>query len=198
MDSPSMIRVLIVDDHPVVRQGLVRLLSRAGFEVVGEAAAGREGISLAKELSPDLVLWDLAMEGGGLGAVEKLKRAAPGARVLVLTALADPLLSREAVRAGADGFLAKTCPPDELVEAVRACARGEAVFPFGAELTPREEELLALLSAGLPNRRIAEELGISPKTVEAHLESLKRKLGCPSTAELKALAVRRLGGKGAD
>jgi len=137
------------------------------------------------------VLWDLAMPGGGLAAIKRLREAAPQARILVLTALDDPLLSREAAAAGADGFLAKTCAPGELVAAVRASARGERVFPQGPELSPREEELLSLLSQGLSNREAAERLGISVKTVESHLENLKRKLGCKSTAELRARALRR-------
>ncbi|MBC7099532.1 response regulator transcription factor [Candidatus Bipolaricaulota bacterium] len=186
-----MIRVLIVDDHPVVREGLARLLSRAGMYVVGEAGSGEEGVGLARGLSPQVVLWDLAMPGGGLAAIKRLREAAPQARILVLTALDDPLLSREAAAAGADGFLAKTCAPGELVAAVRACARGERVFPQGPELSPREEELLSLLSQGLSNREAAERLGISVKTVESHLENLKRKLGCKSTAELRARALRR-------
>jgi len=186
-----MIRVLIVDDHPVVREGLARLLARAGLTPVGEAASGEEGIRLARELEPDVVLWDLAMPGGGLSAIGRLREAAPEARVFILTALDDPLLAREAARAGADGFLAKTCPPEELVEAVRACARGEACFPHLPCLSPREEEVLALLSQGLSNREIAERLAVSVKTVESHLEKLKEKLGCASTAELRARALRR-------
>ena len=186
-----MIRVLIVDDHPVVRQGLARLLSQAGLNPVGEAATGEEGIRLAGELSPEVVLWDLAMPGGGLSAIERLRAAAPKARVLILTALDDPLLAREAARAGADGFLAKTCPPEELVEAVRACARGERCFPGLPRLSPREEELLGLLATGISNRELASRLGISVKTVESHLENLKAKLGCKSTAELRARALRR-------
>ncbi|HHE47693.1 MAG TPA: response regulator transcription factor [Candidatus Acetothermia bacterium] len=186
-----MIRVLIVDDHPVVREGLARLLARAGLTPVGEAASGEEGIRLARELQPDVVLWDLAMPGGGLPAIGKLKTAVPGVRVLVLTALDDPLLSREMARAGADGFLGKTCTPEELTRAVRACAQGIPFFPCLPELSPREERVLDLLAQGLSNRAIAERLGISVKTVESYLENLKRKLGCASTAELRARALRR-------
>lgn len=186
-----MIRVLIVDDHPVVRKGLARLLSRADIEVVGQAASGEEGVRLARDLSPDVVLWDLAMPGGGLTGIGRLRRGSPGVRVLVLTALDDPLLAREVARAGADGFLAKTCPPEELVAAVRACGQGRGYFPQLPCLSPREEEVLSLLSKGLSNREIAERLAISVKTVESHLEKLKAKLGCGSTAELRARALRR-------
>ena len=186
-----MIRVLIVDDHPLVRRGLARLLSRAGMEPVGEAATGEEGLRLAEELEPDVVLWDLAMPGGGLGAIQRLRTAAPKARVLILTALDDPLLAREAARAGADGFLAKTCPPEELISTVRACARGNRCFPTLPCLSSREEEVLGLLSQGLSNREIADRLSVSVKTVESYLEKLKAKLGCASTAELRARALRR-------
>jgi len=186
-----MIRVLVVDDHPVVRQGLSHLLSQAGMEVVGEAASGEEGMALTRELAPDVVLWDLAMPGGGLSAIGKLKTAVPGVRVLVLTALDDPLLSREVARAGADGFLGKTCTPEELAQAVRVCAQGIPFFPRLPELSPREEKVLDLLAQGLSNRLIADKLGISVKTVESYLENLKRKLGCASTAELRARALRR-------
>ncbi len=186
-----MIRVLIVDDHPLVRRGLARLLSRAGMEPVGEAATGEGGLRLAEELEPDVVLWDLAMPGGGLGAIQRLRAAAPKARVLILTALDDPLLAREAARAGADGFLAKTCPPEELISTVRACARGNRCFPTLPCLSSREEEVLGLLSQGLSNREIAARLSVSVKTVESYLEKLKAKLGCASTAELRARALRR-------
>lgn len=186
-----MIRVLVVDDHPVVRQGLSHLLSQAGMEVVGEAESGKQGLRLSTELQPDVVLWDLAMPGGGLSAIGELKTAVPGVKVLVLTALDDPLLSREVAQAGADGFLGKTCTPEELIQAVRACAQGTPFFPCLPELSPREEKVLDLLAEGLSNRLIAERLGISVKTVESYLENLKRKLGCASTAELRARALRR-------
>lgn len=186
-----MLRVLLVDDHPLVREGLGRLLERAGARLVGWAQDGEAGLQLAKQLKPDLILWDLAMPGGGLTPLPRLREAAPQARVVVLTALDDPLVAREAAKAGAAGFLAKTCSPTELIRAITACARGEACFPQLPQLSPREEELLRGLAAGLPNRALAEELGISIKTVESHLEKLKKKLGCRSTAELRAWAVRR-------
>lgn len=186
-----MIRVLIVDDHPVVRAGLSRLLAREGIAVVGEAQTGEEGIALALELQPDVILWDLAMPGGGISGIPKLKAVAPEVRVMILTALDDPLLSREVMKAGADSFLAKTCHPDRLLAAVRACAQGKPHFPTFSPLSPREEELLALLSQGLTNREIAERLAVSVKTVENHIENLKAKLGLATTSELRALALRR-------
>ena len=188
-----MIRVLIVDDHPVVRRGLTRLLTGAGFEVVGEACTGQAGIERARELAPDVVLWDIAMPGGGLAAIRELTRRAPGVRVRVLTASDDPLLAREAAEQGADGFLAKTRPPEELISLVRECASGGGFPRPQADLSPRERELVELVAAGLSNKEIASRLEISVKTVEAHLEKLKRKLGFPSTADFKAWAIRRRG-----
>ncbi|MCR4392462.1 MAG: response regulator transcription factor [Candidatus Acetothermia bacterium] len=185
-----MIRVLIVDDHPIVREGLSRLLARRGLDVVGQAADGEEGTRLAAGLAPDVVVWDLAMPAGGVTGLSHLKRTAPGCRVLVVTALDDPWLAAEAARAGADGFLAKTASPEEFIAAIRACAEGRPAFPSVPELSPREEEVFALLGQGLANRDIAARLGISPKTVESHLERLKEKLGCASATELRALALR--------
>lgn len=186
-----MIRVLVVDDHPIVREGLVRLLAKAGIEVVGQAQDGGEGVRLAALLRPQVVLWDLAMPGGGFRGLANLANAAPEARVLVLTALDDPLLAREAARTGAAGFLAKTASPRELVAALNACAQGENAFPNLPELTPRERQVLSLLGEGLSNQEIADKLGISVKTVEAHLERLKGKFCCTSTAELRAQALKR-------
>jgi len=187
-----MIRVLIVDDHAVVRDGLARLLAEAGIEVVAAARDGDDGARLASEHTPDLVLWDLAMPGGGMVGLARLRQAVPESRVLVITALDDPWLAAEAARAGAHGFIAKTSSPAELVAAVRACVGGHLWQP-PCPLSPREGEVFTLLGAGLPNREIAHRLGISVKTVESHLERLKEKLGCGSTAELRARAVRRGG-----
>ncbi|HAZ30031.1 TPA: DNA-binding response regulator [Candidatus Acetothermia bacterium] len=188
-----MIRVLIVDDHPVVREGLARLLAEAGIAVVAAARDGAEGARLAQEHRPDLVLWDLAMPGGGVAGLARLREAVPQCRVLVITALDDPWLAAEAARAGANGFLAKCSSPAELVAAVRDCVRGRPWHPSSPDLSPREGEVFALLSQGIPNRDIARRLGISVKTVESHLERLKDKLGCGSTAELRARAARRGG-----
>lgn len=187
-----MIRVLIVDDHPLVREGLARLLAEAGVEVVGAVGDGEEGGLLAAERTPDLVLWDLAMPDGGVAGLARLKKAVPRCRVLVITALDDPWLAAAVARAGADGFLAKCSSPDELVAAVHDCVRGRPWRP-PPPLSPREEEVFALLSQGFPNREIARHLGISVKTVESHLERLKEKLGCGSTSELRARALRRGG-----
>ncbi len=183
-----MIRVLIVDDHALVREGLSRLLQRAGCCVVGEAFDAASGLALAEQHMPDVVLWDLIMPGGGLHSLRELP---VGPRVLVLTAVDDVLLASEVRRAGAHGYLPKTVSAQELVDAVVRVARGEPVFPPIPDLSPREMQVLELVSGGCSNCAIAKGLKISVKTVEAHLERLKEKLGKESTAELRAWAARR-------
>ncbi|MBC7221303.1 response regulator transcription factor [Candidatus Bipolaricaulota bacterium] len=186
-----MIRVLIVDDHPLVREGLARLLAGHGIVVVGLAAEGEEGIRLARRERPDVVLWDLAMPGGGLGGLARLREAVPDSRILAVTALDDPWLGAEAARAGADGFLPKSSSPEELRTAILDCLQGRGPLPSPPALSPREEEVFRLLATGAPNPEIARSLGISIKTVESYLEGLKGKLGCRTTAELRARALRR-------
>lgn len=183
-----MIRVLIVDDHALVREGLSRLLERAGCCVVGEAVDAASGIALTEQLLPDVVLWDLIMPGGGLHSLRDLPR---GPRVLVLTAVDDVLLASEVHRAGAHGYLPKSVSPQELTDAVRRVARDRPVFPPIPDLSPREMQVLDLVSGGSSNCEIAGRLSISVKTVEAHLERLKEKLEKASTAELRAWAARR-------
>lgn len=186
----SMLRILVADDHPLVREGLRKLLSRAGFCVVGEAQTGEETLAKASELHPDLVIYDLVMPGGGLHGLQALCQRFPGVKVLAITALDAPTLAQEVLRAGAHGLVAKTADPEEILSAVHAVLRGELFLPKEAGLTAREEEVLALLGQGLRLAEIAERLGISVKTVESHLENLKEKLGCHSVPELRALALR--------
>jgi len=182
-------RILVADDHSLVREGLRRLLCRAGFDVV-EAENGEEAIKIAEELGPCLVLWDLLMPGGGLEGLRRLREKVPDAKILVLTALDTPGLSEEVLRAGAQGFVEKTADPEEILGAIRAVLRGETLVPPEESLTAREEEILRLLAQGLRLGEIAEKLGISSKTVESHLERLKEKLRCKSVPELRALALR--------
>ena len=145
-----MIRTLIVDDHPLVREGLARLLAGQGISVVGLAADGEEGIRLARTENPDLVLWDLAMPGGGLAGLARLKEAVPAVRVLAVTALDDPWLGAEAARAGADGFLSKASSPDELRVAIEDCLRGRGPFP-PPRVSPRaRKRCSASLRRGFP------------------------------------------------
>ncbi len=183
-----MTSVLIVDDHALVREGLARLLTRYGLRVVGRASSAEQGIALAHELRPDVVLWDLIMPGSGLDALPSLPQPV---RIVVLTAVDDALLACEVARAGAHAFLPKTSSPAELVEAIARVARGETVFPPLPELSRRELEVLEQLALGASNGDIAQRLGITVKTVESHIERLKEKLRKESAAELRAWATRR-------
>ncbi|MCC8909228.1 response regulator transcription factor [Curtobacterium sp. GD1] len=188
-------RVLVVDDHALVRSGLSAVLAATDdCEVVGEAATGEEGVALARELHPDVVVMDLSMPGaGGVAATAALRSAMPDVRVLVLTTFADDGRVRAALAAGATGYLLKDAAPDEVVRAVRAAARDEtpidprvarALLPGGTadtstdvRLPPRERDVLVRIARGLSNRQIATELGIAERTVKVHAGSLFRRIG---------------------
>ncbi|MDR6170595.1 response regulator transcription factor [Curtobacterium sp. SORGH_AS_0776] len=188
-------RVLVVDDHALVRSGLGAVLAATDdCEVVGEAATGEEGVALARELHPDVVVMDLSMPGaGGVAATAALRSAMPDVRVLVLTTFADDGRVRAALAAGATGYLLKDAAPDEVVRAVRAAARDEtpidprvarALLPAGTadtstdvRLPPRERDVLVRIARGLSNRQIATELGIAERTVKVHAGSLFRRIG---------------------
>ena len=193
-----MTRVLIADDHGVVREGLARLLPTAGdIEVVGTAADGAEAIALYEAHAPDVVLMDRSMpELDGTEATRRIVAANPEAAVVILTSFSDREQILAALDAGAIGYLLKDAGPAELIDGVRAAARGESPLhpkaarelltdrdgpgPAGAsdpDLTARENEILALLAKGLPNKRIALDLGISEKTVKAHVTSIFNSLG---------------------
>ncbi len=204
------IRVLLVDDHAVVREGLRTFLSlQEDLEVVGEAADGEEGVRAAERLRPDVVLMDLVMPRlDGVGAMRELRRRLPAARVIVLTSFADDARLLPAIRAGAAGYLLKDVHPRERARAVRAAHAGQALLdpvvaarlveevaaPAAADplasLTPREREVLALVSRGAPNGRIALELGISEKTVKTHVGHVLAKLGVTDRTQAALLAAR--------
>jgi DNA-binding NarL/FixJ family response regulator len=188
------IRVLLCDDHAVVREGLARLLERAdGIDVVGTAADGAEGVTAAVALRPDVVLMDLAMPNvDGIAATRRIRAEAPGTGVVVLTSFSDATRIHDALDAGALGYLLKDAEAAEVVRAIRAAARGEspldprvarAVLARGTTpaalsgMTAREREVLALLGTGLANKAIARRLGISEATVKAHLTRIFRQLG---------------------
>ncbi|HWT24878.1 MAG TPA: response regulator transcription factor [Solirubrobacteraceae bacterium] len=189
-----MIRVLIVDDHAVVRAGLERLLSQVDdFSVIGSAADGEEAVRVALEQRPDVVLMDLSMPNmGGIAATEAIVAAAPQVRVVVLTSYSDRDRILNALDAGAVGYLLKDADPPELIAGIRTAAGGESpLHPKAAtavlraraerrpvhELSDREREVLELVATGLSNQKIAVRLGISEKTVKAHLTSVFRQLG---------------------
>lgn len=206
------IRVLLVDDHAVVREGLRAFLSlQDGVEIVGEAADGEAGLRQAERLRPDVVLMDLVMPRlDGVGAMRELRRRLPATRVIVLTSFLDDERLLPAIRAGAAGYLLKDVEPQVLAQAVRTAHAGKALLdptvaarlvesiaqPAGAEprgaLTPREEEVLDLIRRGLPNKRIARELAISEKTVKAHVSHVLEKLGVTDRTQA-ALHAERAG-----
>jgi DNA-binding NarL/FixJ family response regulator len=188
-----MIRVLIADDHGVVRDGLARLLaSVADIDVVAAAADGEQAVALAREHRPDVVLMDLRMPGmDGSEATRRLLETDPDIQVVILTSFSerDEILS--ALDAGAIGYLLKDAEPDELIRGVRAAAQGDSPLdPKAARtligsrnagpshpLTDREREVLQLVARGLPNKLVARELGISEKTVKAHLTTVFQRIG---------------------
>jgi NarL family two-component system response regulator LiaR len=198
-----VIRVLIADDHAVVRQGLRTFLDlQEDIEVVGEAADGAEALDAAERLAPDVVLIDLVMPGvDGIEAIRRLREHAPDARAIVLSSFVDDDKLFPAVRAGAAGYLLKDVQPQELVEAIRTVHGGGALLhPQVAArlleemtedpLTPREREVLVLIGRGMPNKLIARDLGLSEKTVKAHVSSILGKLGVSDRTQAALYAVR--------
>ncbi len=205
-----MIRVLVAEDHAVVRSGLLQLLENADdIEVVGSAAGGEEAVSLAASERPDVVLMDLEMPDiDGIEATRRIRARQPDVNVVLLTAFSDRERILAAIDAGAVGYLLKDAEPDELVRGLEAAARGESpLSPKAAQalvaargetgghtqLTPREDEVLALLAEGLPNKLIARRLDISEKTVKAHLTSIFQRIGVSDRTQAALWAQRRQG-----
>ena len=207
------IRVLIVDDHAVVRQGLRTFLSlQDGIDVVGEASDGREAIAAAQRLRPDVVLMDLVMPRvDGVQAMRELRDHVPGARVIVLTSFLEDDRLLPAIRAGAAGYLLKNVEPSELARAVRTADAGDALIdPAVAArlvdalasdhrpeqpLTAREQDVLDLVARGYANKRIARELGIAEKTVKTHISHVLAKLGVSDRTQAALYATRAGGGR---
>ncbi len=202
------ISVLIVDDHPVVRQGLRVLLEvQDGIEVAGEAGDGDTALTLAASRAPDVILLDLKLPGrDGIAVLTELKARDSTARVLVLTSATDPASASLAMRSGAAGVLYKDVDPDALVRAIRSVHDGHLLLAPGAAgplvrsasatwggmdaLTSREREVLAELAQGRSNREIARALGVAEKTVKAHVSSVLAKLGVQDRTQAALLAVR--------
>jgi DNA-binding NarL/FixJ family response regulator len=188
-----VIRVLVVDDHRLVRAGLMTLLAAsADIDVVGEAADGAEGVKVAREVRPDVVLMDISMPVlDGVAATRQLLAELPETKVLALTSFSDRQRVADVTGAGATGYLLKDCGPDELLAAVRSAAAGHSPFdprvagallpnraPSPAEgLSSRELEVLRLAAQGMANKQIARKLGISESTVKVHLGSVFRRIG---------------------
>jgi DNA-binding NarL/FixJ family response regulator len=201
------IRLLIVDDHPVVRDGLSNMFASApGFEVLGQAADGAEAVRMAQALGPDVILMDLRMPGmDGLTAITELARRGVDARVLVLTTYDNDSNVLPAIEAGATGYLLKDAPREELLRGARSAAKGETVLspavaarlvnrvrtPAPQLLSRRELEVLELVAAGNSNREAAAKLFITEATVKSHLLSIYTKLGVSDRAAAVAEAFNR-------
>ena len=205
------VRILIADDHGVLRAGLRALLhGAADMQVVAEAGNGEEALVVAGRVRPDIVLLDISMPGlDGIEATRRLKQIVPDTQVLIMTMHEDTGLLREALRAGASGYIIKRAVESELIIAIQAVSRGELYVhpaltrglfqalapdspPKEAEaLTPREVDVLRLIAEGYTNRQIAEALTLSVRTVESHRASIMDKLGLHSRAELAKHAAER-------
>ena len=209
------IRLLLADDHAVVRSGLRLLLeAQPDLVIVGEAENGEEAIRRTAELQPDVVLMDIEMPGmNGIEAAQRIKVQSPGTSVLALTMYEDDQYFFEMLRAGASGYVPKRAAPDELASAIRAVSRGEVfIHPSLAgrlvqdylqrrdvevqeqaagDLTPREQEVLTLIAQGLSNNEIADQLVISAKTVDRHRENIMRKLNLHNRVDLVKYALRK-------
>lgn len=210
-----MIKILLVDDHAVVRMGLKMLLNaHPGMEVVGEASEGNEGIQKALELNPDVIVMDLSMPHGkdGLSATSELKKQMPDVAILILTMHDDEEYLFMAIQAGASGCILKSAPHDELLSAIKSVSEGQAYLHPSATrrlmeeylggvkkgavdtynlLSDREREVLTLIAKGFSNKEIAEQLVISVKTVETHKGNLMEKLHMKTRPELVAYALKK-------
>lgn len=200
----ARIKVLVADDHSVVRMGLSALLGAEGdIDVVGEARNGVEAFSEAMRLKPDVVIMDLVMpKKDGVAATAELHKALPSAKVLILTSFSTSDGISHAIKAGAAGVLMKSEENETLTSAIRAVHRGERVIPMNIrrlmvedppvpELSPRQREILSSITMGLSNDDIAKQLGVSKASVKTHILLLFKKLGAATRAEAVAIALRK-------
>lgn len=203
----ALISILLVDDHPIVREGYRRLLERQpGYQVVAEAGDGEEALAAFAAHRADVVLMDLSMPGtGGLDAVRTLLSQDPTVRIIVVSMHQGSVFAQRAMAAGARGFVSKSSPPEELVRAIAAVMSGRRVLSADmaqelaqsslggddlATLTPRERDILQLLARGMNGRSIARNLGLTSKTVQNNLSLIRAKLGATGDADLVLKAQR--------
>jgi DNA-binding NarL/FixJ family response regulator len=208
--------ILVVDDHPLVREGLKVIIGRSSrFEVIGEAGSAREGVRMADELKPDLVLLDISLpDQNGLEVARKIRSSLPETRILVLSMYSKIDYVAQAFKSGATGYMVKESAADKLINALESVARGEYYLDHSLShqvveelirspeketkildatyrsLTPREQEIMRMLAAGLSTKEIADKLFISPKTVENHRTNIMSKLGLHGSIELARYAAR--------
>jgi DNA-binding NarL/FixJ family response regulator len=204
-----MIRLLIVDDHAIVRQGLEQLFATTSdIEVIGTAADGQQAVDMAKDQTPDVILMDLGMPTlDGVGATRQIVDQLPLVRVVVLTSYGDESRILDALNAGAHGYLLKHSDPDDVIEGVRVAYAGDAPLDPRAgrvlieqrrrgrkevELTPREREVLGLVGLGLANKQIARRLEITERTVKAHLTSVFQRIGVTDRVQAALWARQHL------
>jgi DNA-binding NarL/FixJ family response regulator len=208
----GVIKILIADDHPVVREGLFAMLSReVDFEVVGDAKDGAEAVNKTKELSPDIVLMDLRMpDMDGVEAMRQIKSAMPDVKFIILTTYSDDEYIFSGIEAGARAYLLKDAPREDLFKAIRAVYRGESLIqpvvasklldrfselsrrtPSGEGLSERELEILQLMAKGAANKEISTQLSIAQSTVKTHIANIFQKLGVNDRTEAVTQALKK-------
>jgi DNA-binding NarL/FixJ family response regulator len=204
MSDPTRIRILIAEDHTVVRQGFIALLRLVeGFEIVAEATNGLQALALFREHRPDVTLMDLRMPGaGGVETIIAIRKEFPDARIIVLTTFDGDEDIFRAIQAGARGYLLKGMDADELIDAIQTVHRGKSRIPAavaerlaerlsGNALTERETEVLKTIVAGKSNKEIAAALFISEATVKTHINNLLSKLGVADRTQAATMALHR-------